>query len=241
MSDRCRRSPFLNRAGAGMVSLPAQPVRPIHHEAPLQMHRSLLLAAFLGAALLLAACSSASPSESAAAPSEEASSQPSAAASSGDGTGASFVPGAGSLDGILPDSVGGITLEYQYADGQAVLGSEGVTPEVQDFLNRVGGSIDGVSSAFGIGSDQAAGSFISIFAIRVAGADEGRLRDEFRQVMGEGSDNVFTEANVGGKNVLAFGAAGAEPDGYLYVKGDVVFTVGASTPELNEAVLSQLP
>jgi hypothetical protein len=59
--------------------------------------------------------------------------------------------------------------------------------------------------------------------------------------MVEDSDNVFTEANVGGKDVLAFGTAGQEADGYMYVKGDIVFMVGGSTPELTEEALSLLP
>jgi hypothetical protein len=190
-------------------------------------------------AILIAACSAASP---AAEGTEEPTPTPTPATEpSEDGSGPSFAPGAGDLDSILPDEVGGITLQYQFAEGANVLGSEGITPEVQDSLDRVGANMDEVSSAIGIGIDEASGSILSIFAIRVAGADEGALRDEFRQVMEEDADSVFTEANVGGKDVLAFGTAGQEADGYMYVKGDIVFMVGGSTPELTEEALSLLP
>ena len=190
-------------------------------------------------AVLIAACSAASPGAEG---TEEPTPTPTPATEpSEDGSGPSLAPGAGDLDSILPDEVGGITLEYQFAEGANVLGSAGITPEVQDFLDRVGANMDEVSSAIGIGIDEASGNILSIFAIRVAGADEGALRDEFRQVMEEDADSVFTEANVGGKNVLAFGTAGQEADGYMYVKGDIVFMVGGSTPELTEEALSLLP
>jgi hypothetical protein len=192
-------------------------------------------------AILIAACSGASsPAEDTPTQEPTATPAPSVGASE-DGSGASFAPGAGDLDSILPDEVGGITLEYQFAEGEGVLGSEGITPEVQDFLNRVGADTEDVSSAIGIGIDQASGGIISIFAIRVAGADEGSLRDEFRQVMEEDADSVFSEATLGGKEVMSFGTEGEEPDGYMYVHDDVVFMVGGSSPELTEEALSLLP
>ena len=194
-------------------------------------------------AILVAACTGASSPAVDDTPTEQPTATPAPSVeASEDGSGASFAPGAGDLDSILPDEVGGIALEYQFAEGEGVLGSEGITPEVQDFLNRVGANTDDVSSAIGIGIDQASGGIISIFAIRVAGADEGSLRDEFKQVMEEeDGESVFTEATLGGKEVMSFGTAGQEPDGYMYVNDDVVFMVGGSTPELTGEALSLLP
>lgn len=191
-------------------------------------------------AIVIAACSAgASPGDE---PTEEPTPTPTPATEpSEDGSGPSFAPGAGDLDSVLPDDVGGITLDYQFAEGPGVLGSEGITPEVQDFLDRVGANMDDVSSAIGIGIDEASGGIVSIFAIRVAGADGDSLRDELQQVMQEDADSVFTEANLGGKDVLAFGTAGQDSDGFMYVHEDVVFMVGASTPELSEEALSLLP
>lgn len=191
-------------------------------------------------AILIAACSASSPAADT--PTPEPTATPTTEAS-GDGSGASFAPGAGDLDSILPDEVGGITLDYQFAEGQGVLGSEGVTPEVQDFLDQVGSDMDDVRSAIGIGINQESGGFISIFAIQVSGADEGSLRDEFRQVMEQDAEGTFTETSVAGKDVLAFssGTAGEVPEGYMYVHDDVVFLIGGSTPELSEEALSLLP
>lgn len=193
-------------------------------------------------AFLIAACTGAPAVDET--PSEEPTDTPTPATEpSEDGSAASFAPGGGDLDSILPDEVGGIAIQYQFTEGQGVLGSEGVTPDVQDSLDRMGADMDDVSLAFGYGIDQASGGYVSIFAIRVAGADGGTLREEFRRSMVEDSDNVFTEATVGGKDVLAFasGTETEEADGYMYVHDDVVFMVGGSTPELSEEALSLLP
>lgn len=195
-------------------------------------------------ALLIAGCGPASGTDGTASEPESTPAVTSSPAESEDGGSLpSFAPGAGELDEILPDEVGGITLQYQFAEGQGVMGSEGVTPEVQDFLDQVGASADDIRSAIGIGFDQASGGVISIFAIQVSGADEDMLRDEFQQVMEEDADSVFTEVTVGGKDVLAFtsGTAGEAPDGYMYVHDDVLFLVAGSTPELSEEALSLLP
>jgi hypothetical protein len=148
----------------------------------------------------------------------------------------------GDLAGILPDEIDGIALTYEFASGSGAIDAEGVTPEVQAALNRLGADVNDVSTAFAFGIDQSDPEnprFVTIFALRVAGADEGLLREEFRTAMGE--DNVVTEANVGGKNVLAFGSDAATADGYLYAKGDIVFLVAGTPQELAALILSELP
>ena len=189
-------------------------------------------------AILIAACSAASPG---AEETEEPTPTPTPATEpSEDGSGPSFAPGAGDLDSLLPDLVGGIALGYQFAQGQGVVGSDGITPEIQASLDRMGADMDDVSFAFGYGIDQAIG-YISIFAIQVVGADGETLRDEFQQSMMEDSDSVATETSLAGKDVTAFGTAGQDPDGYMYVHDDVVFMVAGSTPELTVEALSLLP
>ena len=194
-------------------------------------------------ALAIAACSSGSSSSAAQSSSPEPTAvvTPTPEPSQGEGGGPSFAPGAGQLEGILPDEVGGIALDYKFAEGQGILGSEGMTPEIQDFLDAVGGNIDGTAMAFAFGFDQGTEKFITVLAIRVAGADEGRLRDKFRAVMERDSDAQFTEQNVGGKDVLAFASSGTEADTFMYVKGDIVFLVGSSPVDLAEEALSGLP
>lgn len=206
------------------------------------MSRSRLLIAGLLLAAVLAACSaSASPSaeESAAeATAPEASQAPEETTAGAEPT---FEEGAGDLASLLPTEVGGITIQYQSASGEAAFGSEGMTPEVEAFLTRVGADSSNISSAFGFGFSADAEAGLSIVAFRIAGADEGRLRDEFRTVLEEQGTEVIAETSVAGKDVLAFGPAESEPEGFVYVKGDTIFIVGGSPPELVEDAISQLP
>ena len=121
------------------------------------------------------------------------------------------------------------------------MGSEGMTPEAQEFFDRVGAEPSDLSSAFGFGVDTESGSGISIIAFRVSGADEGRLREEFRSTIEEDDTQTLTEENVAGKDVLAISTDGTDVSGYVYVKNDVVFVVGGSPIDLAEDALSQLP
>jgi hypothetical protein len=205
------------------------------------MHRSALGAVLLMTALLMAACSattSQTPGESEEAPASSASEESQAPAETpANGN------GGGELDAVLPDEVDGIALQYEYASGASAMGSEGVPPEAQAMFDRLGADINDVQTAFGFAFDQADPEnprVITIFALRVASADEGRLRDEFRAAL-ETEGNVFTEENVGGNSVLAFRSEGQDADSYLYVKGDVVFMVGGSPVELAGEALSALP
>jgi hypothetical protein len=185
------------------------------------------------AALFIGACSGASPSEEA-----TPKPTPTAEASQG-GTLPSLAPGAGELEGILPDEVGGITLTYQSVNGYGGDSGE-VTPELRDFFDRTGTRLEDVTVAVGVGFDQAAGGYLSIFATQVPGADEETLKDEFRKVL-ENADNVLTETTIAGKDVLAVATAGQDPYGIMYVHDDILFLVRGSTPELSEEALSLLP
>jgi hypothetical protein len=195
--------------------------------------------AALAAIVILAACGPASsnsgePSSEASVAASEAASQPLASTTTDTGN--------GDLAGILPDEIDGIPLTYQFQSGSDVLNGEGVTPEVQAALNRLGADIDDVSTAFGFGIDQADPAnprSVSIFAMRVAGADSDQLLEEFRTSMG--ADNALTETNVGGKTVLTLGSDAGTAEGYMYVTGDTVFMVAASPLELSAEILSALP
>ena len=210
------------------------------------MSRFRLTTAGLLFAAVLAACTSTGASPTAEAePTTEATAtaEPEATATPEETAGAepTLEEGAGDLASVLPDEVGGITIEYQSASGEQAFGSEGMTPEARAFLEAVGGDASNISSAFGFGFNQETGAGLSIVAFRISGADEGRLRDEFRAVMEQEGTEVITETSLGGKDVLAFGPAESEPSGFMYVKDDTVFIVGGSPPELMEEAISALP
>jgi hypothetical protein len=147
--------------------------------------------------------------------------------------------GENELAAILPDQIGGLTLEYTYATGAEVMGSEGVTPEAQAFFQRTGTDPNDLSSAFGTAFNTDSGEFVVIVAFRVAGANEAQLLQEFKTVMEESSGTPLTETSVGGKSVLVMSET--DSTSYLYVRGDTIFTVSASPPALSEEALAQLP
>ena len=215
--------------------------------------KRILLALLAVLAIVLVACdgdaagspsgAAAQASDEATEPSEEASEAAEESQDDGGGTEPSMQAGAGDLDAVLPDEVGGITIEYESASGEEVLGEDGMTAEMRSLLEAVGADESDLSSAIGVGVDADAGSFISIVALRVSGADETRLRDEFRRTIQEENEEMeITEDNVAGKDVLTL----TDPDsgqsgGYLYVQGDILFLVGATPESLAEEALEQLP
>ena len=199
------------------------------------------------ALLLLVAAGCASESGSSAEASEAAATEeptptpsptPEPSPSDESGEGPSLEPGAGDLADLLPEEVGGIPITYQSASGAGVFGSEGSTPELQAFFDRLGASPEDLSSAFGFAFDAEAASGVSIVAFRIEGSDEGTLRTEFLSVMEEQGEVVGEEETVGGKAVHSFGEAGSS--GYLYVHDDVVYIVAGEPPALAEEALAAL-
>lgn len=152
----------------------------------------------------------------------------------------SLAPGAGDLADLLPEEVGGLTLEYAHSSGAQVFDSTGTTPEAIEFLDRVGATPDNVSSAFGFSFDPEAQEGVSIVAFRVEGADEGQLRDGFLSVFEEEGSTVGEETTLGGKTVRQIGDAEATT-GYLYVHDDVVYLVSGEPVGLAEEALQLLP
>ena len=151
----------------------------------------------------------------------------------------SLEPGAGDLADLLPEEVGGIPINYQHASGEGVFGSEGITPEVQSFFDRVGASPDDLSSAFGFAFDAEDATGVSIVAFRVEGSDESTLRTEFLGVMEDEGEVIGEETTVSGKSVHTFGEAGS--NGFLYVHDDVVYIVAGDPPTIAEEALAALP
>ena len=206
------------------------------------MKRASTLSAVLALMLLVvAACSSGS--SPTATTSEAATQPPTPEPSVAESQAAlpSFGEGAGDLDDVLPEEIAGLEMTYQYAEGEDVFGSEGLTEEGQDFLDRVGAESGDVATAFGFAFDAEGGTTISILAIRVEGADSDALRQAFIETIEAEGDQVGTATTVGGKSVQAYGGETTEDQGYLYVSGDVVFAVGGSPASALEEALAALP
>jgi hypothetical protein len=207
---------------------------------------SILLVALL--ALVTVACGSeqTTPSETpetTPTPTVEATESPSATADStdeatDDGEGTSEQ---NELADIVPTEVDGIAVEYEFATGADFEDGTEMDPEAREFLDQVGGDVDRMSSALGLGLDAEAGRFVTIIVFRIPGADEQALLDQFEATLADDEAGLeFAPASVDGKQVLT---ATSEEQGtlYLYADDDTLFAIGGSTPELGEAALSEIP
>jgi len=149
------------------------------------------------------------------------------------------------LETLIPDEVGGITLEKESMTGADVLGDEGVTPELQAFLQAVGADVGDISAAFGTGFNaDDPEDFVFISAFRVAGANEDALLAEMQSSMeSEYEGAEVNQANLGGKDVtiIAYGDGPERQMVYLHARGDIMFVVFGSTEELVEEALSKIP
>ena len=211
------------------------------------MHRLSLAAPAALLSIVLAACSSAgtatAPASASPAPTATPTPEPTPTDSAAAGTPnplASFDFNQDkALEGLLPDSVGDLTLTKYSVKGAEFFSGAGTDPAFKDFLDRVHAQPDDVSAAFA--GDQA--NTLSLLALRIAGASTDDLKTEFRRAMEESSSTKvdLSEATVGGKSVLT----GFDPDQnsnvYFYVTGDVLFFVTTTDKAVAEAALQKLP
>ena len=211
------------------------------------MHRLSLAAPAALLSIALAACSSAgtasAPASASPAPTATPTAEPTPTDSAAAGTPnplASFDFNQDkALEGLLPDSVGDLTLTKYSVKGAEFFSGAGTDPAFKDFLDRVHAQPDDVSAAFA--GDET--NSLSLLALRIAGANTDDLKTEFRRAMEESSSTKvdLSEATVGGKSVLT----GFDPDQnsnvYFYVTGDVLFFVTTTDKAVAEAALQKLP
>jgi hypothetical protein len=211
------------------------------------VHRLSLAAPAALLSIVLAACSSAgtatAPASASPSPTATPTAEPTPTDSAAAGTPnplASFDFNQDkALEGLLPDSVGDLTLTKYSVKGAEFFSGAGTDPAFKDFLDRVHAQPDDVSAAFA--GDEA--NTLSLLALRVAGANTDDLKSEFRRAMEESSSNTvdLSEATVGGKSVLT----GFDPDQnsnvYFYVTADVLFFVTTTDKAVAEAALQKLP
>ena len=211
------------------------------------MHRLSVAAPAALLSIVLAACSSAgtatAPASASPSPTATPTAEPTPTDSAAAGTPnplASFDFNQDkALEGLLPDSVGDLSLTKYSVKGAEFFSGAGTDPAFKDFLDRVHAQPDDVSAAFA--GDQA--NTLSLLALRIAGASTDDLKTEFRRAMEESSSTKvdLSEATVGGKSVLT----GFDPDQnsnvYFYVTGDVLFFVTTTDKAVAEAALQKLP
>jgi hypothetical protein len=194
----------------------------------------------------LVACSTQSPSGSASpgasrtpGGSGDASATSSAAASAAATAGA--LP---SLEGLIPDKVGGMTLEKTSMKGSDFVGSSDADPGSIAFLKALGVAPADIGVAFGYGFDASTSAGFAMFVFQAAGADESRLITVFTSASSQGRSTPldWQPATVSGKSVRV--ATDTEQQNiklYLYGHGDVLFVLSATSEAVVSDALAKLP
>ncbi len=213
------------------------------------------LAASAALAIFVAACSSsATPSPTAppaaaasvapsVAPSAAPSMQASAAPAASTAPAASFaIPSIGlpsqdkNLEGILPSTFGGATLQ-KFSMNFAQFQGQSSDKTFAQAVTALGLTPADVSVA--VAAD-ITGKGVSFLAIRFAGADSGKLSQVF-QAASQASGDVISSVNLGGKDVLKAKSSNGDLT-YFYIKNDTILGVtGAKDDATAGAALAVLP
>ena len=97
-----------------------------------------------------------------------------------------------------------------------------------------------LAAGFVVSGDSPCGVFI----FRIQGADEGKLRDIFKQ-LADKEQTKYSDVSIGGKTVSKIepgtGTASLSPFQYAWVKGDGFIEVAADTEAHAAEIISQLP
>jgi hypothetical protein len=141
------------------------------------------------------------------------------------------------LEAMFPSEIGGEQLQVLSMTGSDFLGTGASGNELGPILTQLGKSPSDLSVAFG-GTTQA-----SVVAFRIKGVPADQFLNAYTQAAPQGA--AITDASFGGKAVKKVVTPDSGSPTYLYLKGDVIWTVtgGSSAPSdalLNEA-FSKLP
>jgi hypothetical protein len=209
-----------------------------------QSRSVLVLGAMLG--LALAACSSAaspspaavtSPSPSPATTS--ASPSPAAASASAGLLPSLSLHGDAALEAMLPDQIGGTTLQkFSFQGAGAFSSGASGSQELQDALGQIGKSPNDVSFAVAASTD----SGLTIGAFRVNGADANNVVSAFIQAGQKANPGTtVSDASISGKSVKKVVDPSETKPTYVYAHGDVMFFVQADSDALLNEVFGKLP
>jgi hypothetical protein len=147
------------------------------------------------------------------------------------------------LEKLIPDSVGGVTLQKFSMKGNEFIASASSSAETKAFLDALGVSPADVAVAFGYGADPSSQSAVAVFVFHAQGAGSDKLITVFKKAADEGSTTYTWQAgSVGGKSVqVGTNPASANAKIYLYATNDDLFFVSTSTEAQATEVLGNLP
>jgi hypothetical protein len=147
------------------------------------------------------------------------------------------------LEKLIPDSVGGVTLQKFSMKGNEFIASASSSAETKAFLDALGVSPADVAVAFGYGADPSSESAVAVFVFHAQGAGSDKLITVFKKAADEGSTTYTWQAgSVGGKSVqIGTNPTSANAKIYLYATNDDLFFVSTSTEAQATEVLGNLP
>jgi hypothetical protein len=181
-------------------------------------------------AILLAACSSASPGAGASQSPQQSQNLP--------------TPSAGvvaELEALIPNTIAGITLQKLSMKGSDLLASGTGDPAAQKFLQDLGVSPDSIAIAYGYGVSADATTGAYMFVFQATGAGKDKLLQVFKDSQGAQSTTplVWETKSVGGKDVQVVTTTGQTI--YLYATNDLLFMLAVNDPAAAAAVIASLP
>jgi hypothetical protein len=140
------------------------------------------------------------------------------------------------LEAMFPTSLGGETLQVLSMKGTDFMGSGAAGTEIAPVLQQLGKTPADLSVAFGGTMN------ISVFAFRVQGVPADQFLSAYIQSTQSAQGSTITDTSFGGKSVKKVVATGQDAV-YLYLHGDVVWTVGGTglTDALLNEAFSKLP
>lgn len=195
---------------------------------------------------VIAACSSSSGTSASPTPSPMPSPTPTAAASSAV-SGFPF-PSLGNsdkeLEALIPDQIGGVTLQKFSMRGNEFMSSSNADPESVAFLNALGVQPSDIGVAFGFGFSADAQAAVGMFVFRANGANQAQLLSVFKDASNQNRDTPLTWSteSLGGKSVEV--ATDPEQQGaklYLYARDDILFLFSATSDDQVSDALGKLP
>ncbi len=200
-------------------------------------------AALVGvAAMLLAACSSASSGSGSNQPTVEPTATP-VAQQSGDEP----APSKGvvaELEALIPDKIGDITMQKQSMKGSDLIASGTGDPAAEKFLQDLGVSPESIAIAYGFGLSADASNGAAMFVFRAQGAGKDKLLQVFKESNDAERDTplVWESRSVGGKDVeVATDVEQGDQTIYLYATNDLLFELAVNDVDAATAVIASLP
>jgi hypothetical protein len=138
------------------------------------------------------------------------------------------------LEAKFPKDLGGETLQILSMSGSDFMGSGMSGNEIGPILQQLGKSPSDLSVAVGGTMN------ISVIAFRIRGVPADQFLNAYTSQASQGA--TITDASFGGKSVKKVVASGQDVV-YLYLKDDVIWTVGGSglTDALLNEAFSKLP